>query len=103
MKVLVDTNILLRAAEPADKDHRIALDATATLRRQGHELCIVPQNLYEFWAVATRSLTQNGLGKTPDETVAEFAFLKPNFTFLADTPAVFTEWEKLVSTYKVVG
>lgn len=33
----------------------------------------------------------------------EFAFLKTHFTILPDTPAVFPEWEKLVTTDKVIG
>lgn len=54
MRVLVDTNILIRLAEPADPDHKTAVAAAAAVRAQGHELCLVPQNLYEFWAVSTR-------------------------------------------------
>ncbi len=103
MRILVDTNILIRLAEPADLDHTTTVDAAAALRAQGHELCVVPQNLYEFWVVSTRSAGQNGRGKTPDEVTAEFAFLKTHFTLLPDTPAVFPEWEKLVASYKVIG
>jgi|SRR5262245_2685867 len=103
MRVLLDTNILTRSHEPADKEYKAAVDAVATLRGQGHDLCVVPQNVYEFWAVSTRPLAQNGRGKTPDEVTAELAFLKTHFTVLPDTPAIFPEWEKLVTTYKVIG
>jgi predicted nucleic acid-binding protein len=103
MRVLLDTNILTRSAEPADKDHQTAVDAVALLRTQGHELCLVPQNFYEFWVVSTRPIAQNGRGKTPDEVIAEYIFLKSHFAVLQDSPAVFAEWEKLVATYKVVG
>lgn len=103
MRVLLDTNILSRLAEPADKDHKVAVDALAALRANGHELCLVPQNLYEFWVVSTRPAAQNGRGKTPDEMTAEFVFLKTHFSILPDTPAVFPEWETPVTTYKVSG
>jgi predicted nucleic acid-binding protein len=103
MRVLVDTNIFIRLAEPADPDHQTTVDAVSALRTQGHELCLVPQNLYEFWVVSTRPAAQNGRGKTPDEVAAEFSFLKTHFTVLPDTPAVFPEWETLVTTYKVIG
>jgi predicted nucleic acid-binding protein len=103
MRVLLDTNILTRLAEPTDKDHKTATDALAVLRAKGHDLCLVPQNLYEFWAVSTRPVAANGRGKTPDEVAVEFAFLKTHFTILQDTPAILPEWEKLVTTYKVIG
>lgn len=103
MRVLLDTNIVARLAEPADKDHKTTVDALAALRTQAHEPCLVPQNLYEFWVVSTRPTAQNGRGKTPDEVTSEFAFLKAHFTLLPDTPAVFPEWEALVTTYKVSG
>ena len=94
---------MIRSVEPSDPDHKTADDAVAALRAQGHELCLVPQNLYEFWVVSTRPAAQNGRGKTPDEMAAEFSFLKTHFTVLPDTPAVFPEWETLVTTYKVIG
>jgi predicted nucleic acid-binding protein len=103
VRVLLDTNILTRSAEPADTDHPVAVDAVAILRTQGHELCLVPQNLYEYWAVSTRPAAQNGRGKSPDEVRLEFAFLKAHFTVLADNSRVLVEWENLVSTYKVIG
>ncbi|MGH9960699.1 MAG: hypothetical protein ACREBC_26855, partial [Pyrinomonadaceae bacterium] len=48
----------------------------ARLRKTGEELCIVPQNLIEFWAVATRPLAENGLELTIDEAVQETNKLK---------------------------
>jgi len=35
--------------------------AVAGLRQRNIDLCIVPQNLVEFWAVATRPVANNGL------------------------------------------
>jgi predicted nucleic acid-binding protein len=103
MRVLLDTNILTRSSEPTDKDHKTAVDAVANLKAQGNELCLVPQNFYEFWVVSTRPVAQYGRGKSPDEVAAEFAFLKPLFTILPENQMVFPEWEKLVTTYKVMG
>jgi hypothetical protein len=61
MSVLVGTNILTRAAQPGHPMHNSAVDAVDTLRSRGEELCVVAQNLIEFWAVATRPLSVNGL------------------------------------------
>ena len=60
MRILIDTNILLRIADPAHTIHPVAVNATATLRKMSHELLIVPQTLYEFWAMATRTIQANG-------------------------------------------
>ena len=56
MSVVLDTNILARAAQPAHPSHNQTLDALAVLKKQGEVLCIVPQNLYEFWVVATSAI-----------------------------------------------
>lgn len=53
MSTLVDTNILLRAAQPSHPMHQAAVDAVAILRQQGESLCLVPQIVYEFWVVCT--------------------------------------------------
>src|SRR5262245_53700487 len=103
MSVVLDTNILTRAAQPGHPMHNDALDALDALRQQGEELCIVPQNLYEFWVVATRPLTANGLGMSPMQAEAELSSIKQLFRFLNDTPAVYTEWEKLVLQHAVSG
>jgi predicted nucleic acid-binding protein len=103
MKILLDTNILARLAEPGTPANKTAVDALANLRTQAHELCLVPQNYYEFWVVSTRPLVQNGRGRTPDEVIAEIAVVKPLFKLLPDTPAIFPQWEGLVTTYKVSG
>ena len=77
--------------------------ALVTLRRQGEELCIIPQNIIEFWAVATRPLDKNGLGLTVDEAEKETKKLKRIFKLCSDSPAIFTEWEKLIAQYQVMG
>ena len=103
MNTLLDTNILIRLAQPAFPLHTTALDAVAELRRRGEFPCIVPQNLYEFWAVGTRPAAQNGLGLTPAQVQAEHARLKGLFTLLDDTPTIFPRWEQLVAQHQVIG
>ena len=43
MRILVDTNILLRIAQPGSPHHHDALAALDVLEQAGHELCLVPQ------------------------------------------------------------
>ncbi len=54
MAYLLDTNILLRFSEPKDPQHEAVRSAVTTIRLSGEPCMIVPQNLVEFWAVATR-------------------------------------------------
>jgi predicted nucleic acid-binding protein len=103
MNVLLDTNMLARLVEPACTHHPIALGAIANLKLQGDTLCIVPQSFYELWVVSTRPTSSNGRGLTPLQVAAEFAQLKTRFLVFADTPAIFDEWERLVTTLGVLG
>ena len=103
MNYLVDTNILTRMAEPVHAMHREALDAVRHLTKQGHLLHIVPQNLYEFWVVATRPASVNGLGKTAAEALLDLTNLKGLFLWLDESPLIYGVWEGLVTGTPVVG
>jgi predicted nucleic acid-binding protein len=103
MSTLLDTNLLTRSVQPNHPLHQPAVDAVDLLIRQGETVCLVPQNFYEFWVVATRPLPNNGLGLNLAEVQAEFARLKRAFTIMPDTPAVFPEWETLVTQHQVTG
>ena len=103
MKVLLDTNILSRIVEPWHVQHCAALDATDTLGKQKHDLVLVPQILYEFWAVCTRPLNANGLGRTVMEAEKELANFKSLFSVLDESPLTLAKWEKLIVSYHVVG
>jgi len=74
MRVLVDTNVLTRVVHKAHPHGQFATAALQRLWEQGHELRIVPQVLYEYWAVATRPASQNGLGEILQEVVDESFF-----------------------------
>src|ERR1700759_1591512 len=102
-RVLSETNIWLRVADPGAIQHGAAVEAVAHLLAEGHEVCICPQNLIEFWAVATRPISVNGLGWAASEAATEIAGLKARFTFLADTPEIFQHWEMLTRSYVILG
>ena len=58
--ILVDSNLLLRfLADQASPQRKIvARDAILKLNRRGEQLAVVPQNVYEFWVVATHPARQ---------------------------------------------
>jgi predicted nucleic acid-binding protein len=104
MSVLLDTNVLTRLAQATHPDHPRTETAITALRRQGEALCIVPQNLYELWAVCTRPVgLNNGLGMSVDQTKSEIERVRTLFTFMPDSAAVFFEWERLVVQYGAKG
>ena len=103
MKYLVDTNILLRLVQKNSPMHLDTQMAILTLKKQGNFLCIIPQNIIEFWAVATRPLDKNGLGLSITQAEEESEKLKKIFILELDTPEIFTEWESMVIKYQVMG
>ncbi|MBS1807167.1 MAG: type II toxin-antitoxin system VapC family toxin [Acidobacteria bacterium] len=103
MSYLLDSNILLRMAQPTHAMHAEATHATAALLRRGETIHVIPQILYEFWSVATREIQYNGLGLSIPDAHAELARLKTIFIFLPDSSAIYPEWERLVMQYAVKG
>jgi predicted nucleic acid-binding protein len=103
MSTLLDTNLLLRSTQPTHPQWQPATDAVNALLAQGEQLCLVPQNLYEYWVVCTRPIAQNGLGMTAAEAEVKIAEHKQLFSILNDTPAILPEWERLVTQHQVLG
>ena len=73
------------------------------MRQQGDTLCIAYQNLIEFWAVATRPRTQNGLGMTLDLAEKELANLRRLFNLLPPVLDALDNWQRIVIAYGVLG
>ena len=67
------------------------------------DLCVMKQNLVEFWGVCTRPEKDNGLGKSVAATDRYCRFMESFLTILPKTPAIFTEWRSLVVAYQVSG
>ncbi len=103
MNYLADTNIILRLAEPAHPTHDVALKAVTKNFANGQNICLLPQNIIEFWNVATRPADKNGLGWTAAQTDAEVVVLENTFTVLPDTAAIYAEWRRLVAVHSVLG
>ena len=103
MKVLLDTNILLRLAVVSHPTHTDAVSAVHKIRQRGDQPAIVPQVLYEYWVVATRPTAQNGLGLTPaDARLAIDEFLK-SIALLRDERGIFDNWLADVTDLAISG
>jgi len=104
MAFLVDTNILLRYVQPRDPSYAVARAAVSHLRQRGEVLCIAPQNIMEFWSVATRPASQRGgFGLTSKQTGARVKLLERAFALLPYPPEVYAEWRRLVNSASTTG
>jgi predicted nucleic acid-binding protein len=101
---LVDSNILLRLTQPAHPEFSVTSAAVAKLLWQDVDLCIVPQNLVEFWAVATRpSGNRGGLSMEPDAVDGEMNRLRSLFHLLEGAAGIADGWQRLVKQHQVSG
>lgn len=103
MRVLCDTNVIARSLEPKHAQHSHACQAIGELTLQGHELCVSPQVFFELWAVATRPVEQNGMGRTCLEAQTIFKETLSLFTLIPETSSVISVWEELVIKHSVTG
>jgi predicted nucleic acid-binding protein len=101
--ILTDTNILVRSLNPADPHYGAADNALASLRLRNETLCLAPQNLMEFWAVATRPREDNGLGMAAARATNELLMLRQFFRVLPSTPDVLEAWQRIVTALGIAG
>jgi predicted nucleic acid-binding protein len=103
MRVLIDTNVLGRLSQPDHPQRLSAQRSVDRLRKDGHELRLVPQVLYEYWVIATRSGGQNGLGFNVVQTNSQLQGFKSIFPPLRDERGILEPWELLVVEHAVHG
>ena len=99
----VDTNVLLRSVDPSDAQHLLAVKAIQRLKLQGTRLCILPQNVRDFWNACTRPLARNGLGLTPTQADVAVIDLESSFEILEESLATYQKWRRLVVLHQVSG
>jgi len=100
---LVDTSILARLANTADKQYPVALQSVIELHRQGETLYVTPQTIIEFRSVATRPQANNGLGLSSTESDRQTTRFESLFPLVVDTPGIFPVWKSIVSQAGTIG
>jgi predicted nucleic acid-binding protein len=103
MRVLVDTNILLRSAQPNHPLCSQATRAVSKLLRQNDSVFYCFQNIAEFWNVATRPAGFNGLGLSHEEASHEVSRIEELLTLLPDLPGIYATWKRIVYEHRVQG
>lgn len=102
MSILVDTNVLLRSIQAQHPQMATATRALNVLIGVNQDLRIAQQNVVEFWAVATRPVSKNGLGLSIEQAIVEVEIVRENFEMLPELP-LDEEWQRLVTRYRVSG
>lgn len=103
MRVLVDTNVLLRTVQ---SNHPLFPEATAAITaliRRNDSVFFSPQNIVEFWNVATRPLVRNGFGLSPDQVLNEITGFEKSLSMLPDIPEIYAAWKQIVHVNNVQG
>ncbi|MDZ4847971.1 MAG: PIN domain-containing protein [Pirellulaceae bacterium] len=101
MKTLIDTNVLVRLLQPSNPSSVVGTLAIQHLLRANFLPCLVPQNLYELWAVATRPAERNGFGMSCEDTDALLQKCLLQFRLLRDERGIFDHWTTLVKAHSV--
>jgi predicted nucleic acid-binding protein len=100
---LLDTNVLLRAREPSSSQRQACVDLLNRSRKPVCEVVLATQTLIEYWVVATRPLSANGLGLDPAQArndIDDYLALYPS---LLEPPDVLNRWRILVAKFSVSG
>jgi predicted nucleic acid-binding protein len=103
MRVLIDTNILLRSSQPNHPVSSLSVQAVSKLLRENGAVFFCPQNIAEFWNVATRPIEMNGLGLSPREAILEIEGVESAMSLLPDVPAIYPAWKHIIRDYNVQG
>lgn len=74
---------------------------TCFVKRNAVFFC--PQNIAEFWNVATRPADKNGLGLSHEEVRQEVSSIESMLTLLPESPAIYPTWKAIVNDHKVRG
>ncbi len=103
MKILLDTNVLVQDANDAAAVRRTVDEHLQRLVSDGAVLCIAPQNVFEFWVVATRPTAVSGLGFSTSVVKALVERMLRIFSLLNDPPDLLGRWLDLCMRYNVSG
>jgi predicted nucleic acid-binding protein len=103
MQIVADTNVWLRIADTGAAQHSVAKTAVRHLLGGRAEIFLAPQNLVEFWAVATRPRELNGFGWSVESADKEIANLLAQFSLLPENDKIFGTWRDLVRSCQIAG
>lgn len=103
MTILVDRNILLRASDQSSAEHAVSTQALRQLDQDGHDLVFCAQVMIEFWSVATRPKSGNGLDLNPQTAGRLLDQYAHSMGVLPEPPDMAARWRRLIDKYGVIS
>ena len=103
MKVVLDTNVLLRLVQATDSRRATVRNALDALAKRGDIIVIFPQSIYEAWTALTRPVATNGFGLSPATAAAFIADVRKIATLLPDPPDLADTFIDFVERHAVTG
>lgn len=103
MKLLIDTNVLLRLRDPESPHHSDCVQALDQLRKFSKTAYTCAQVLVEYWVVATRPREVNGLALSTDAVDRYLSDTETVFSCLPEPSDIAARWRKLVVEHGVQG
>ena len=103
MRILIDTNVLLRVRDAGDPRHAECVAAVDALESQAHSPYVCMQVLGEFWGVSTRPRDLNGMSLSVESTAEQVSRISSAFPCLSETSDTASRWLQIVTERRVVG
>ncbi len=103
MDICLDSNVLIYSLNENSQFHLVTKNAISKFIANNDDLIVFPQNLIEFYSVATRPISSNGLGFAPVQAATELAEIRSTFHLISETPEIYPEWERLIVEHGVSG
>lgn len=103
MKIGLDTNIVLRNALSSDLRHVLVNSAERGLVETKWQPVLVPQILVEFWSVATRPASVNGIGWTAQQAHTAIDAAIDAYTLLSYPESAVLTWLAMCDECAVLG
>jgi predicted nucleic acid-binding protein len=103
MNLLADTSILVRLSDYTSAYRELCERAIQESLQYGVTLYLAVQVIIEYWAVSTRPLEANGLGRSVELTFADCMDYLRLMSLLPEPPDIAERWLRIVRQYAVQG
>ena len=103
MRYLIDTNVLLRWSDIGAPEHQQCSNALSVIEDRGDAAFVCAQTLIEYYAVATRPLTVNGLGFASEAARQNLLDILQVLDCLLEPAGIAEKWLDLIAATHVLG
>jgi len=100
---LIDTNVLLRSRDADSPYQEVCRRAVDLLIETDETAYVCTQVLAEYWVVATRPCTVNGMGLSSEAAAAEIDRIMGAFDSLVEPADGAVRWRDVVVRHNVIG